>query len=60
MQKLINGRTGAESQNVRQGGAGPEWNLGWGWNTPTQILVNAWDAYDANDPRRKILFFGQI
>lgn len=47
------------SQNVRQGGAGPEWNLGWGWNTPTDVLEAAWDA---NDPRKAatILYSGQF
>jgi len=46
------------SQNVRQGGASSDWNLGWGWNTPTQNLVNAWDS---TDPRRNmtILFSGR-
>jgi hypothetical protein len=46
------------SQNVRQGGASVDWNLGWGWNVPTQVLVNAWDS---TDPRRNetILFSGQ-
>ena len=46
------------SQNVRQGGAPPEWNLGWGWNTPTDVLVTAWDN---SDPRKAatILFSGQ-
>ena len=34
------------------------WNLGWGWNTPTQHLVDAWDP---TDPRKNktILFSGQ-
>jgi len=34
------------------------WNLGWGWNTPTQKLV---DAYETSDPRKPatILFSGQ-
>lgn len=47
-----------ESQNVRQGGAGPEWNLGWGWNTPTDKLVTDWDN---SDPRKAatILYSGQ-
>jgi hypothetical protein len=47
------------SQNVRQGGASVDWNLGWGWNTPTQNLVSAWDS--ATDPRRDmtILFSGR-
>jgi hypothetical protein len=46
------------SQNVRQGGASTDWNLGWGWNVPTQNLVNAWDS---TDPRRNmtILFSGR-
>lgn len=46
------------SQNVRQGGAGPEWNLGWGWNTPTQNLVNTWPD---TDPRKTytILYSGR-
>src|SRR4051812_43195258 len=33
-----NGTQWGTTQNVRQGGASPEWNLGWGWNTPTQHL----------------------
>jgi hypothetical protein len=46
------------SQNVRQGGAGPEWNLGWGWNTPTDVLESAWSN---SDPRKAatILYSGQ-
>lgn len=46
------------SQNVRQGGTSVEWNLGWGWNTPTDNLVKAWP--DA-DPRKweTVLFSGQ-
>jgi hypothetical protein len=46
------------SQNVRQGGATNEWNLGWGWNTPTQKLVNDWDD---SDPRKAatVLYSGQ-
>lgn len=45
----------AIAQGVR--GAG-EWDLGWGWNAPTQDLV---DAFDPNDPRKNasILFSGQ-
>jgi starch-binding outer membrane protein, SusD/RagB family len=45
-------------QNVRQGGATNDWNLGWGWNTPTDNLVNAWDN---SDPRKAvtILYSGQ-
>lgn len=45
----------AIAQGVR--GAG-EWDLGWGWNTPTEELVS---AFDANDPRKNatILYSGQ-
>ena len=43
----------AEVQGVR--GAG-EWNLGWGWHTPTQLLA---DAFEAGDPRKNetLLYF---
>ena len=46
------------SQNVRQGGAPPQWNLGWGWNTPTDNLVTAWPN---TDPRKNytILYSGR-
>lgn len=46
------------SQNVRQGGASSQWNLGWGWNTPTDVLETAWPA---TDPRKAatILYSGQ-
>lgn len=45
-------------QQVRQNGAPIKWNLGWGWNVPTENLVNAWDS---TDPRkyRTILYSGQ-
>jgi len=45
-------------QGIRQGGASNDWNLGWGWNTPTQQLVDDWDN---SDPRKNqtILFSGQ-
>jgi len=47
----------AVMQNVRQTTASG-WNLGWGWNTPTQSLV---DAFETGDPRKDatILFAGQ-
>ena len=46
------------AQQVRQDHAPLAWNLGWGWNVPTQALVNMWDT---TDPRRNetILFSGQ-
>ena len=42
-------------QGVRGAGS---WDLGWGWNTPTQILVN---EFETGDPRRTatILYSGQ-
>lgn len=45
----------AQPQGVR--GAG-QWDLGWGWNVPTQKLV---DAFEPGDPRQAatILFSGQ-
>jgi hypothetical protein len=54
-----NGTQWGTSQNVRQGGASVTWNLGWGWNAPTQNLVTAWDN---TDPRKNetILFSGQF
>jgi starch-binding outer membrane protein, SusD/RagB family len=46
------------SQQVRRNGAPLEWNLGWGWNTPTDKLVADWPA---DDPRKAktILYSGQ-
>jgi len=46
------------AQQVRQDGAPVAWNLGWGWNVPTDALVNMWDS---TDPRRNetILFSGR-
>jgi len=55
---LDNGTDWGTCQQVRQGGASNTWNLGWGWNQPTDNLVNAW----ANtDPRKAatILYSGQ-
>lgn len=45
-------------QQIRKNGAPVGWNLGWGWNTPTDNLVNAWSD---TDPRKgkTILFSGQ-
>lgn len=44
-------------QGVR-GSSSTDWNLGWGWNVPTQNLV---DAYETGDLRRNatILYTGQ-
>lgn len=43
----------AQVQGVR--GAG-DWDLGWGWNTPTQLLA---DAFEPGDPRKDetLLYF---
>lgn len=56
--KLDNGVDFGTSQQVRRNGAPIEWNLGWGWNTPTQALVDAWPN---TDPRKAktILYSGQ-
>ena len=53
-----NGVQWGTCQNVRQGGATNDWNLGWGWNTPTQKLVDDWDN---SDPRKTytILYSGK-
>ena len=55
---LNNGTHWGTSQQVRRNGAPIEWNLGWGWNVPTDKLVNDWPA---DDPRKSktILFSGQ-
>jgi starch-binding outer membrane protein, SusD/RagB family len=47
------------SQQVRRNGASVEWNLGWGWNTPTDKLEADWPA---DDPRKRktILYSGQF
>ena len=51
----------ATSQQVRVEGSYPDrnWDLGWGWNVPTQKLVDDWDS---TDPRRNmtILFSGRF
>lgn len=42
-----------------QGVRGPgEWNLGWGWHTPTEILAN---AFEVGDPRKDetLLYFAK-
>lgn len=45
----------AIAQGVRGSG---DWDLGWGWNSPTEPFVNSWDN---NDPRKRhsILFSGE-
>lgn len=53
-----NGSDWGTMQQVRRNGAPVEWNLGWGWNTPTDKLEAEWPA---NDPRKQktILYSGQ-
>ena len=43
----------AQVQGVRGAGA---WDLGWGWNTPTELLAK---AFEVNDPRKDetLLYF---
>ena len=43
-------------QGVRGSG---EWNMGWGWNTPTETLAN---AFEAGDPRKDetLLYFIKV
>jgi hypothetical protein len=53
-----NGSDWGTCQQVRQNSAPIQWNLGWGWNTPTDNLVSAWSD---SDPRKSktVLFSGQ-
>jgi starch-binding outer membrane protein, SusD/RagB family len=46
------------SQQIRQNGASIEWNLGWGWNVPSEKLEAEWPD---EDPRKlkTILYSGQ-
>ncbi|MEO5892051.1 MAG: RagB/SusD family nutrient uptake outer membrane protein [Ferruginibacter sp.] len=55
---LDNGSDFGTSQQVRQNSAPLAWNLGWGWNQPTQRLVDAFDTTDLRK-QRTILFSGQ-
>lgn len=50
------GITYASRQGVR--GAG-DWNLGWGWNTPNELLAQ---AFEPGDPRKDatLLYAGQV
>ena len=56
---LDNGSDWGTSQQIRRNGASVEWNLGWGWNTPTDKLVTDWPN---DDPRKAktILYSGQF
>lgn len=53
-----NGSFWGTCQQIRQNGAPVEWNLGWGWNTPTDKLESEWPN---DDPRKRqtILYSGQ-
>lgn len=55
---LNQGSSWGTSQQVRRNGAAIEWNLGWGWNVPTENVVTDWPA---EDPRKAktILYSGQ-
>lgn len=52
-----NGSAWGTCQQVRQNGAPLIWNLGWGWNVPTDKLENDWSD---DDPRKlkTILYSG--
>ena len=54
-----NGTAWGTSQQIRKNSAPAGWNLGWGWNQPTQTLVDAWDNADPRKPRT-ILYSGQF
>ncbi|MCG2616122.1 RagB/SusD family nutrient uptake outer membrane protein [Terrimonas sp. NA20] len=56
--KVDNGNQWGTCQQVRRNGAPVEWNLGWGWNTPTDNLESAWDNADPRK-RKTILYSGQ-
>lgn len=56
--KLDYGTDWGTCQQIRKNGAPSGWNLGWGWNTPTDNLVNAWPDTDPRK-RKTILFSGQ-
>jgi len=49
------GVTYASRQGVRGSG---QWDLGWGWNVPNKVLI---DAFETGDPRKEttVLFSGQ-
>jgi hypothetical protein len=55
---VYNGSDWGTSQQVRQNGAPVEWNLGWGWNVPSDKLEADWPD---DDPRKKktILYSGE-
>lgn len=53
-----NGSSWGTCQQTRQNGAPIEWNLGWGWNTPTDKLEAAWPNTDPRK-RKTILYSGQ-
>lgn len=52
-----NGSDWGTLQQIRRNGASVEWNLGWGWNTPTNKLESDWPV---DDPRKNktILYSG--
>jgi hypothetical protein len=56
---VYNGSDWGTSQQVRQNGAPVEWNLGWGWNVPSDKLEADWPD---DDPRKQktILYSGQF
>lgn len=55
---LWKGNYWGTSQQIRQNGASVEWNLGWGWNVPSDKLENDWPDTDPRK-RRTILYSGE-
>ncbi len=54
-----NGSAWGTCQQPRKNGAPVQWNLGWGWNVPSEKLEKEWDE---SDPRkiRTILYSGEF
>jgi hypothetical protein len=54
-----NGSFWGTCQQIRQNGASVEWNLGWGWNVPSEKLESEWPD---DDPRKRktILYSGEF
>jgi len=55
---VYHGSAFGTSQQIRQNGAPIEWNLGWGWNVPSDKLEAEWPDEDPRK-RRTILYSGE-
>lgn len=56
---LNQGAQWGTTQQIRRNSAPEEWNLGWGWNTPTDDLVADWPDSDPRK-RRTVLYSGEF